>query len=265
MVGHQRQRRGVRVLGQRGQVPYQLLTAPQVQARGRLVEQQQLGVGHQRPGDLHPLPLPFRERAVRAVGQTRHPELAQQLLGALLVQRVVLLPPPADHRPGGGHHHVPHPLVGGDPLPERGRAQPNPGTQLVEVGAPDALTQRPHLAGRGVHPPHDQVEQRRLAGAVGPQDDPPLVRRDPPRQVPQQRHAGPEHADPADVDHRVGVRRPVVAHHRVVHRRHVGHPTTPPGRHPGRRSPAAGNRAADHTRGSPVRHTPGRRRGGAVR
>ena len=57
VVGDQHHGRRVRVGGQRGQPADQLLPPGQVEPGRRLVEQQQLRVGHQRPGDLHPLAL----------------------------------------------------------------------------------------------------------------------------------------------------------------------------------------------------------------
>ena len=57
-----------------GQPPQQVLAAAEVHARGRLVEQQQLRIGHQRPRDLHPGPLALAQRAVGALGQAADAE-----------------------------------------------------------------------------------------------------------------------------------------------------------------------------------------------
>src|SRR6266568_4600049 len=54
MVGDQHHHRRLGIAGQLGEPPQQVLAAAQVEPRGRLVEQQQLRVGHQRPGDLRP-------------------------------------------------------------------------------------------------------------------------------------------------------------------------------------------------------------------
>ena len=56
-------------IGEHRQRGDQVLAAAEVEAGGRLVEQQQLGVGHQRPGDLHPLALALGQGAEGAVGQ----------------------------------------------------------------------------------------------------------------------------------------------------------------------------------------------------
>ena len=61
-----------------GQRRDQVLAPAEVEAGGRLVEQQQLGVGHQRPGDLHPLALALAEGAEGALGQVVGPDLGEQ-------------------------------------------------------------------------------------------------------------------------------------------------------------------------------------------
>ena len=69
VVGDQHRRRRVGVGGEPGQAAQEVLAAAEVHAGGGLVEQQQLGVGHQRAGDLHPLALALAQRAVGALGQ----------------------------------------------------------------------------------------------------------------------------------------------------------------------------------------------------
>ena len=91
----------------------EVLAAAEVQAGGRLVEQHQLGVGHQGAGDLHPLALALadsvpKRRSARCVD----PERVQQLVGAGVVERVVLLAPAPDDAVGRGDHDVADQLVG---------------------------------------------------------------------------------------------------------------------------------------------------------
>jgi hypothetical protein len=78
VVGDQGDRRGVRVGGQVGQAADEVLAGAQVEAGRGLVEQQQLGVGHEGAGDLDALALALGQRAVEAVGHPSHAELAQQ-------------------------------------------------------------------------------------------------------------------------------------------------------------------------------------------
>ena len=99
VMGHQHQRRGVRVLGQPGQPPHQLLPAAQIEPGRRLVEQQQFGVGHQRPGDLDPLALTLRQRPVVPLGQRRPPRADAAARAARAVSSRRSLPEPPDHAP----------------------------------------------------------------------------------------------------------------------------------------------------------------------
>ena len=64
-----------------GQRRDQVLATAEVEAGRGLVEQQQLGVGHQRPGDLHPLALALAEGAEGAVEQVVGADLGEQLRG----------------------------------------------------------------------------------------------------------------------------------------------------------------------------------------
>ena len=81
VVGDQHRGRRVRVGGQPASRRDQVLPAAQVHAGRRLVEQQQLRVGHQRAGDLHPLALALAQGAELAVGQLPHAELVEQVPG----------------------------------------------------------------------------------------------------------------------------------------------------------------------------------------
>ncbi len=51
------------------EISQQPLAPREVEARQRLVEQQQPGVGDEAPGDLHPLPFALRQRAARPLGE----------------------------------------------------------------------------------------------------------------------------------------------------------------------------------------------------
>src|SRR5712691_8249424 len=95
MVGDQHQDRKLGIAGQLAQPPQQVLAAAQVEPGGRLVEQQQLRVGHQRPGDLHPLALALGEGRELAPDQVRAAERVEYHDRAGDVGRAVFLFPPA--------------------------------------------------------------------------------------------------------------------------------------------------------------------------
>ena len=98
VVGDQHRRGRVRVGGEPGEPAQQVLAAAEVHAGGRLVEQQQLRVGHQRPRDLHPLALALAQRAERALGEVADAEPVEQRRRAAHVDAAVGLAPAAEHR-----------------------------------------------------------------------------------------------------------------------------------------------------------------------
>ena len=78
VVGDQHQGRRLHVPGEHAEPATRSSRPPRSRPGGGLVEQHQLGVGHQRPGDLDPLALALAERAERAVGQVLAPERGEQ-------------------------------------------------------------------------------------------------------------------------------------------------------------------------------------------
>ena len=126
VVGDQHGGRRVGVVGEHRQRGDQVLAAAEVEPGRGLVEQQQLGVGHQRAGDLHPLALALAEGAEGAVGEVLDAHLDEQLAGALVVEVVVLLAPAPDDAVRRRHDDVAHPLVARDPVGERGAGEADP-------------------------------------------------------------------------------------------------------------------------------------------
>ena len=84
------------ILGELAQGVDQRLAPGKVQARSRLVQQQQLRIGHQGPSDLHPLAFPLAQCAECAIRQSVDAQLREQLVGSLVIELVVLLTPPAE-------------------------------------------------------------------------------------------------------------------------------------------------------------------------
>ena len=84
---------GDRVAGEPAEAAYQVLAAAEVEAGGGLVEEQQLGVGHQGAGDQGALALALGEGAELAVQVLAHAEAVEEGAGALLVDLLVVLLP----------------------------------------------------------------------------------------------------------------------------------------------------------------------------
>ena len=150
VVRDQHRRRRGRVHRQGRQGRDEVLAAAEVEPGGGLVEQQQLGVGHQRPRDLHPLALAFAEGAEGAVEQVVGADLPEQLAGAVVVEVVVRLAPAPDHAVRRGHDDVADQLVSRDALRQSGTGEPDPGPQLEDVdGAEDLVEDAGDAVRRG--------------------------------------------------------------------------------------------------------------------
>ena len=104
--GHQHHDRRSRPCDQRGDPPQHVLAAAEIEPGRWLVEQQQLGIGHQRARDLNSLALALGERAEPPPDQVRAANSVKQLDRAGDVERVVLFACAAKHAIAGGHHQV---------------------------------------------------------------------------------------------------------------------------------------------------------------
>ena len=128
-----------------------------VEVGERLVEQQQLGLVQHRPADRHPLHEAARERPQRLVGAVGEPDLREQRLGAAGVDAVqarveaeVL---------ARGERAVEQRLVGEQADPPAHRP-----AVARQLGAEHA-----HAPGVRAQERGEDAQQRRLAGAVGPE------------------------------------------------------------------------------------------------
>ena len=175
VVGDQHHHRRARITDQPGDPAQQVLPAAQVQPGRGLVEQQQLRVRHQGPGDLDPLALAFGQGREPAPDQVRAAERVQQLDRAGHVGGVVILGGPAEDPVGRGQHQVDDLLRGRHPVGDGRAREADPGPQVGRVGVLQALAEdlgraRGRGQQRGRH-----LEQRGLAGAVRADDHPALV------------------------------------------------------------------------------------------
>ena len=175
VVGDQHHHRRLGVAGQAGEPAQQVLAAAQVQSGGWLVEQQQFRVGHQRPGDLHPLALALGQRGEPAPDQVGAAERVEDLDRPGDVGGVVFLLPPAQDGVGGGQHQVDDLLPRRDLLGDRGAGQPDPRPQVEDVDLAEALAEHLHGALGGKHQGGGHLEQGGLARPVRPDQDPALI------------------------------------------------------------------------------------------
>ena len=153
----------------------QALFERRVDARHRLVEHDQPGVGHQRPRHLQELALTTREVAGELVAHVIEAEALEQLVGAFGVLLLLVGPrEPPRRRPhtladlaGGAEAHVLHHRQAGKRLGQLERADHADAGEFVRRATGDLLAVEVPLPVVGVVEPGEQVEQRCLAGAVG--------------------------------------------------------------------------------------------------
>ena len=175
-----------------------------VQAAGGLVEEQQVGLAGQRPGERDSLLHGIGQLPGLRLGHVDAADPLQRRQRALAQRALVAVGPRArQHRADdagaaealGSHHHV---LADGQAGEEADALQrPGDPQRGQPVGA-DPVKRLPapaHRARRRLDEAADDVEQRRLAGAVGADDAEHLALRDLERDAVQRGDAAKRHRD----------------------------------------------------------------------
>ena len=138
-----------------------------IDAAGRLVEHDQARVEHQDLRQLDELLLPEGQRGRPLVGEGPHPDEVEELLGPLRLGAADGVR--GELAPGEGPERRDDVLEHGHLAEEPGdleRPPDAPVRALPRRQAVDRLPVEPDLAGVRRHRPVDDVEERRLAGAV---------------------------------------------------------------------------------------------------
>ena len=158
-----------------------------VDARRRLVEREQRGLGGERLGDQRPLLHPAGERPQRRIRPILEPDGLDRARDGIAVG--------APQRPPDARRGEP---PGGDDLPHRHRRlaeEPRPLWQVADAAAAATLAGRlaehAHRARARALEPEHEPEQRRLAAAVRAGDRNELARRDRERDILEHADAGP--------------------------------------------------------------------------
>ncbi len=153
----------------------QFLASSEIQARGRLVEQEQLRVGHDRTSDLNALLLTVAEIAEAAGLEMVELPFREHPLGATDIDLFVGLVPATGDRVGGGQHHIQNALVRRDAAGHRGGRETDTRPQLEDVDPAERVIEKLCLAGTRVNHGGGNLQERGLARSVGTQDDPSVV------------------------------------------------------------------------------------------
>ena len=137
------------------------------------------------------------------------PDLAEQVGGPVVVERVVLLAPAAQHAVRRGHDDVLHQLAARDPVGEGGAGQADAGTQVEDVDGAEHLAEDARDAGGRVQLGRGDLQQGGLAGAVGADQHPALVLLDRPVDVVEQRRLATAHRETCTLDHGAHAAHPI--------------------------------------------------------
>jgi len=153
---------------QPGQDVVEALDEGRRQAQRELVEEEDAGIGHQRPADRDRLLLATREVDGRPAQPLPHP-------GEELDDLVDV--PAALPRPGGSDQQVLSERQGGEEPSSLGDEDDAEGDPRVRRQLGDVPAVQPHRAPARTVKPGDRAQERRLAGAVGPDHGDRLARR----------------------------------------------------------------------------------------
>ena len=172
--------RGVGAAARPAEVADERLAGAEIEARAGLVEDQQVGVRHQGPGDLDPPPLAGRELAERVrPARSPTPIAASRSRARARSASVIRVPPRTEGRMARGHDDVERGQTRVDRGLEARTRVADPAPQLAGVDPADRLAEDLDGAARRPEVRAGDVDERRLARAVRPDDDPPLARRRP--------------------------------------------------------------------------------------
>lgn len=178
MVGHHDEWWSLRIVGEIGEGPHELLPPSEVESGRWFVEQHHRRVVHERASEQHPLLLSRRERAEPARRQASDAEPIETLVGALVVGGLVAVPPGFECGEACGLHDVVSGEVPPELVGERRRGVPDPPTQLAHVGRAQSLTEDLDRSGRRMVVQRHHPHHRGLARPVRPEDHPAFARID---------------------------------------------------------------------------------------
>ena len=152
----------------------------EIESCGRLVEQQQLGIGHERARELHALLLAARECPEHPPREARDPEAVEQLDRAGAVRLGVGVPPGLERGVAGRHHDVDDLDLAAQHRGHRRARKADSRPQPAHVDASQLAAEHRHGAARRVQVQRRDADERRLSRTVRSEHHPTLAGADPP-------------------------------------------------------------------------------------
>ena len=200
VVRHHHDRRRGGVSGELAEGGHHRLPAAEVQAGRGLVEQQEAGLGEEGAGQQHPLALARGERADGAVGVALDTHAGQGLHGRGAIVVRVPVPPRLQRGVPRRHHRVEGAELRSELIRQGCRREADPLPHGADVAAPEGLAEHLDRAAAGVQVQPRDLDERRLAAAVGAQDDPALAAADLPGEGGEDGPALTDQADPGQTE-----------------------------------------------------------------
>jgi uncharacterized protein with PIN domain len=173
----------VRVRGEQpGKRFKELLPRPRIEPMARLIQEEEVRAGGQRPRNEDPLPLPRGKAEETAACELLHPQLLKHLKshllfvsGDLVVDNETAFSPRQDHFQRSHEERDVCSKVAMDP--------PHPPAKKVQIRPSQKLPKDEHPPAGGKAEPGQEPQERRLAASVAAQDDPLFPARGSPRDV----------------------------------------------------------------------------------
>ncbi len=167
----------------------------EVQPRGRLVHEHELGTCHEGAGQQDLLPLALGEQTEEPLGEggPTEPGFAEQGRGLPPVGGRVFVPPRLECRVPAGEHRVEGRQLGPEGAGDRGTHHRDPAAQLPHVDPAEPLAEDLHDAAGRPEGGACDAQEGGLPRAVGPEQRPPLTGRDHPRDPVDDRGAATHH------------------------------------------------------------------------
>ncbi len=185
VMGDQHDRRCTRVARQIGKPVHEVFPGREIETCGRFVQQQHTRVGHQRPGELDPLPFAGRQRPEATFGQVGDTHPIEFVPGPGLVGCGVTVPPRLERAVLRGDDHVARGQVSPELIGERLAGHADARTQAPHVGPPQRFVQHPDHALGGMQVQRRHPQQGRLARAVVAEHDPTIAGSNRPGEITQ--------------------------------------------------------------------------------
>ena len=184
----------------------QRFASGEIQPRGRLVEDQQLWCGEQRPSEEDPLPFALTPRRKPTPDEMTASELSEQVLGAPAIVLAIPLEPGRERHTLAREHHRLGDQIGRHQLRQDMAGVADPTVESSDIASPKRGSEHADTTLRRLPACARDAQQRGLAAPVWSEEHPTLVEADHEVERPEDRPALDAHDRAVELDDRFEVR-----------------------------------------------------------